>query len=262
MKRIGKHFLILILITIAVLIGILQWLKWYTHHGEQLVLPDYIDKPLLQAKNDATDRNFEIVVTDSVFLVGRAGGIIYDQNPKPGSQVKRSRKIYAIITKSDADMIKVRNLPRLYGERFSIKEKELIKGFEVKSNVVEYVYDAGLPDMIMEVKYKGKTIVDREGRQDDFEIPKGGTLDFILSKKSGGSFAIPNLVCQTYEEAKFILDNSLLTLGERSTDGSDIVDLSAAYVYKQEPAYTTDGQIAQGEIVNLYLTAQQPENCN
>jgi len=107
MKRIGKHLLILSLIAIAVIIGILQWLKWYTHHGEELILPDYIDKPLVQAENDAADRNFEIVVTDSIFLVGRPGGIIYDQNPKPGSKVKRKRKIYTIVTKSGADMIKV-----------------------------------------------------------------------------------------------------------------------------------------------------------
>jgi len=136
-----------------------------------------------------------------------------------------------------------------------------MKGFEVKSNVQEYVFDAGLPDMIMEVKYKGKTIVDRAGREDDFEIPKGGTLDFVLSKKSGGSFPIPDLVCQTYEQAKFILDNSLLTLGERSTDGSEITDLSSAYVYKQEPPYVPDETIAQGEVVNLYLTADLPASC-
>ncbi len=260
MKYLLKHLILIAITTLVLLVLVFMWLRAYTHHGEKLTLPDYIDKPLSQSRQDAHERDFEIVVTDSVFIVGKAGGIIQDQNPKPGSQVKRNRKIYAVVSKNNADLLKVADLPRLYGEKYSIKERELLKAYEIKSETVDYVYDSGLPDMIMEVRYKGKTIVDNQGRKDDFEIPKGGTLQFVLSKKSGGYFPIPNLVCLSYEEAKFLLDNNLLTLGERSTDGS-VTDLAQSYVSSQTPSYIEGGDIKQGDTIHVVLTGVIPPQC-
>ncbi|HMR88851.1 MAG TPA: PASTA domain-containing protein, partial [Saprospiraceae bacterium] len=60
-------------------------LKVYTNHGQKLELPKYIGKNIDDAKEAADDASFEIVVNDSIFIVGKEGGIITDQNPKPGS---------------------------------------------------------------------------------------------------------------------------------------------------------------------------------
>ncbi len=261
MKRVAKHIAIILALILLLLIGALQWLKWYTHNGEKLVLPDYIDKPYVQAVDDAKERSFEIIITDSVFLVGKSGGLIINQNPRPGSEVKRKRKIYVTVTKTQADMISVANLPRLYGESYELKQQQLAKGYELESEIIDYIYDSGQPDMIMEVKYRGKVIVDRQGRKDDFEIPKGGKLQFVLSKSSGGEFTMPDLVCKNYDQAKFLIENSLMTLGEVSTDGT-VTDLNTAVVYRQDPPYSSGIQLIQGDTINLYLTKDLPPGCD
>ena len=54
----------------------LLWLRFYTNHGQELEMPDYIGVQLDEASKNAEDKTFQIVVTDSVHIVGTAGGEI------------------------------------------------------------------------------------------------------------------------------------------------------------------------------------------
>ena len=76
--------------------------------------------------------------------------------------------------------------------------------------------------------------MDNRGRDNDVYIEKGDILDFVISEKSGGIVAVPNLECKTYEEAQFLLENLGLVIGEISERGN-IENMASAYIIDQEP---------------------------
>src|SRR5699024_6965010 len=135
------------------------------------------------------------------------GGIIIDQNPKKNSEVKQNRKIYVTVTKFTPDKIKVSQIPELYGKDFERKKKELEESFEINSEILGYEYDRGAPDQILKVLHNNEEIITSEFRKDEVEIEKGGTLQFVLSKNIGGALVMPDLICRTYSEAAFYVEN-------------------------------------------------------
>jgi beta-lactam-binding protein with PASTA domain len=251
----------LIIITFFVLVWLLSlWLDSYTRHGQELMMPDYTDKPIELAREDASDRTFEIKVIDSVFLAGEKGGIITQQNPKGGSKVKEGRTIYVTITKYAAEKLSVTALPRLYGENFEIKKKELKVGYNLESEVVGESYDPGPEGHIMAVIYEGDTIITADRRRGDRTIEKGETLKFILSKQEGGYFPLPDLVCKKLQEARFQLDALRLQVGEVQVMGATS-DVEDAYVISQEPPYSENAKIQIGDSVNVVVSPLKPEDC-
>ena len=224
------------------------------------MLPDFIDRPLTQASNIAIEETFQIIVNDSVHIIGQPGGIIIDQNPKPESKVKENRKVYVTTTKYIADQIKVSSLPSLYGRDFERKSKEL--GFmDLKSTVKDYIYDPGEPNHILEVHYNGIKIISSEGRKNDVELEKGGTLEFVLSKRYGGEMSVPNLVCMDLESAQFLIESLRLEVGQ-IINGEAMEDVSSAYVVSQIPTYDPEGLIQIGDAITLTIQQDKPENCN
>ncbi|MEL7021695.1 MAG: PASTA domain-containing protein, partial [Bacteroidota bacterium] len=75
------------------------WMRCYTKHGESLQVHDYTEMELEEAIAKAASRGFEIVVSDSVFIMDRMPNIVLSQNPKPLSRAKEDRSIYLTITK-------------------------------------------------------------------------------------------------------------------------------------------------------------------
>ncbi len=236
------------------------WLRHYTNHDQKLALPDYLGWSLTEATANATDQSFRISTLDSIHVVGKPGNQILQQHPQPGSMVKENRTIYVTITKSSADKIAVGKLPVLYGKNYERKKRELYQSFEIECKIVGRRFDPGEPGHILKVIYNGEIISDHKGRKNDVLIEKGTTLDFIISEQKGGELAIPDLICKTYAEARFIIENSGLALGEVITDGKiGIVD--SAFVSGQVPD-PAEGRMRMGEKVRLSLSAERPADCN
>lgn len=255
---IWRNLGLIALFLIGWLIITILWLRWYTHHGQSLILPDYVGQSIDEAISDARKHTFEIRIIDSVFIVGKDGGIILDQNPQPASKVKEKRKIYVTVTKDQPDMIPMRRLPVLYGKDYNRKQKELKQGFEINTRIIGRRFDSGAPDHILEVIYDGETVVDGDSRKDNVMIEKGGTLEMILSKSSGGSLTMPDLTCKTYQEAAFQLQTLNLNLGEVAQDDT-VSDLETAYVWKQQPS--AESRVYTGDTVQIFVTQIRPSDC-
>lgn len=253
------------LLLIGVFLGIcfgltFLWLNSYTRHNQKLELPDYRGTLLDSATEDAARKTFRMHVLDSIYIVGKRGHEVIQQNPPPGSLVKENRTIYVTITKKSVDNVPFSRLPVLYGKDFGRKKRELYQSYQIESEVVGRRFDPGEPDHILEVRYNGKVISDKNGRNEDVLIDVGGTLQFVLSERKGGELSIPDLVCLTYAEAKFIIENSSLELGEIVTTGS-ITSVDSAYVTGQVPD-PGEGVMYMGDKIRLSLSANKPFNCN
>ena len=251
----------MVIFLVGLLIGLNFYLRSYTNHGQKLILPDFQEMHLREATKLAKDKSFNIIVNDSTHIVGKPGGIIINQNPKANSQVKENRKVYVTTTKYQSDMIRLKSLPELYGREFDQKKKELAQ-MKINARVKDYKPDPGEPNHILEVYYNGKMIVNADGRDNNLKIEKGGTLDFVLSKRSGISIQVPNLVCQTLAAAEFMLeDGARLSVG-RITEQGEITDRSTAYVIQQYPVYGDNSTILVGDAIDLVISAEKPEDCN
>ncbi len=212
-----------------------------------------------EAQQKAEEETFQIIVNDSVHIIGKPGGMIIDQNPKPNSKVKENRKVYVTTTKYIADRIKVKGLPSLYGRDYERKKKEL-SFMDIDCAIKEYKYDPGEPNHILEVYYNDKLIISNTGRSEDVEIEKGGTLEFILSKRYGGEMNIPDVVCMDLQSAAFLIENLRLRVGEISEEGK-VSSRETAYVIGQIPRYNSEGMIQIGDEIQLTITQEKPKNC-
>jgi eukaryotic-like serine/threonine-protein kinase len=256
MKFILKNIALIIITAFLLVLGLQWYLKVFTHHGQKIKLPDFIDLSMEEAM--AASETFTLIPNDSIFIVGREGGIIIDQKPNAGAIVKEGRKIYVTLTKYTADKISVDRLPEMYGKDFDRKKKELEIGFELKSEVIDFQFDPGPPNYILAVLYQGDTLISSKGRKTGVEVPKGGVLQFVLSKDSGGKLNLPNLVCLSETEALFIL--SYLNLSAERQDLEETIN-GNQFVVRQEPAYDPNALVLMGDTIKIWLSEQKPLDC-
>ncbi|MGA0256601.1 MAG: PASTA domain-containing protein [Saprospiraceae bacterium] len=259
-KRFLIHLLAMAGVILIVLLGVMLWLRIYTNHGQKLELPDYKNISVEEARIDARKKSFELIVNDSLFRVGTPGGIILNQNPEAGSKVKENRKVYIDISRYNATQNRLGDLPFMYGREYQSVKRSL-SHLEINSEVKSYSYDAGEPDHILEVWYRGKRIDGNEGRQDDVEIATGDKLEFVLSKKEGGEVPVPNLVCERLGIARWKLQTSRLKLGRIEKRGIVPANLDSAYIVQQMPIYTDSSKIAMGEVIHVLVQGELPEDC-
>lgn len=236
-----------------------MWLKFYTNHGQKLQMVDFKNKKLEDAYELADDKTFQLIVIDSLFVIGKEGNIIIDQNPKTGDLVKEGRKVYVTVTKSNPDKIFVSELPALYGNDFAQKSLEL-KNRGILSKIKSKKYDPGDPNHILEVFYNGELIIDQTIVKKDVAIDKGSTLEFVISNKTDGEILIPDLNCLTLSEADFMLSGNQLLLGEITYKGST-KDSSSVYIIDQLPAYDGVSKIPINSKVNLTVVSIKPSKC-
>jgi beta-lactam-binding protein with PASTA domain/D-alanine-D-alanine ligase-like ATP-grasp enzyme len=231
-------------------------LNWYTHHGQSVEVQDYRGMSFREAKRKARARSFDVVVNDSAYIVGKAPNTVLDQIPKPASRIKKNRNIYLTISSGTPPEVP---LPNLVGgnddyEQYSKKLSRLGINARIKTRE----FNADLEDnTILYLIFDGQRISAADLKR-GVDVPKGSTIDFVVSIRNTGTVDIPNLVCLTYEEAAFLLRSSQLVVGSVFAPGEASPGL---FVYKQEPEFTAGLKLNVGEQVNLYLTETRPEGC-
>lgn len=255
-----KQILFIIGAFILLIFIIQMWLRFYTNHGQKIEMPKFVGMQLDKATELAESKSFILQVEDSIFIVGKPGGLITDQNPKPGALVKENRKIYITVTKYTTETIKVGELPTMYGNAFDQKKTEL-KYRDIECVVKDFAYDPGEPNHILEVYYKGELIISKDGRKDDVIIDKGGVLECIVSQRDGGDVTIPDLRCLEVEEARFLLESSKINLGDIIKKGTIEPD-ATLYIISQSPTYDGISNIKMGEKINITVSNTKPADCN
>ena len=233
------------------------WMKCYTHHGESLQVHDYIGMSAEEAIEKAKSRTFNAIVADSVFVVGKPGNLVLEQNPAPFSRVKEDRKIYLTISKNEADLV---TLPDLVGGNDDYQQYlRRLKLMQVNGKIKARRFDSKLePNTILEVFFNGEAITERLG--DKFQVPMGATIEFIVTERGSDRVQLPDLVCKRYEAVSFILDNYNLNVGSIIEDNT-VTNRGTAYVWKQEPAYVVGRRLEIGSQVDIYLTQFLPDGC-
>lgn len=239
---------------------VMWWLRCYTQHGDHIVVENYIGALYDDAARDARSKDLQLVKEDSVFVVGQPGGTIITQNPGGGSRVKEGRRLYVTVAKFQADQIPLASLPLLYGQEVNAVRKNLKQRFQVETEILAEVFDEGPPNMVLAVLYLGDTLVSARHRAVEGSVAKGATLQLIVSKDVSEMVPMPDLVCQSFGQAEFLLNASRLVLGQLNLE-EGVTNRARSWVSRQEPPYLPGTLMNKGDTLSLWLVPVRPARC-
>ena len=110
-KTFFKQLVLAIVALIVLCFFLLRWLDSTTNHGEFIVVPDLKGKSLETVDIELKDKNLVMEVQDSSnYNPNYPKYSVIEQNPKAGSKVKESRKIYITYNPSGYRRVEVPNI--------------------------------------------------------------------------------------------------------------------------------------------------------
>jgi beta-lactam-binding protein with PASTA domain len=241
-----KNLGIAIIIAFCIIMILLLWLNIYTRHGQSLTVPDFFGLNIDETITLAKKSKMRYQVVDSIYTTLVPRGCIAEQNPKPGSKVKKWRNIALTINAFRPEMVAVPDLVDL-PLRQAIA---LIEGSGLVMGTLRYKPDLSI-NVVLSQLYNGKEIVANDSLQ------KGSVVDLVLGKGlSNQRTPVPNLIGMTLEPARDRIFSASLNLGTYIYDntirsGEDSLN---AFVYKQNPEFKEDATLQLGSSIYLWMT--------
>lgn len=234
--------LIIALISIVVFVLIAFFsLRYYTRHGENIQVPALKGKQIDEAMALLEQNGFRYQI-DSVYQMDARPGMVVEQDPDAGSNVKENRTVYlTIITRSAPNVA----FPNLLEMTF-LEARTALSNYGLKLGDTIYIPDIA-HNRVLDVKYGGQKLNAGE------EIPKGSVIDLVLGNGMGAAeVVIPDVTGLTLQEATFALRGASLTLGNIRYMGF-VTDSASARVINQAPAPDST-KVSIGTPVNLALS--------
>jgi len=240
------------------------FIHFFSRHGQAIETPNITELTLSEAKKKYTYLNFHV---DSMYYKDTITGeippflTILAQDPLPKSQIKKGRTIYVNVQQFNKP---ITALPKIWGNDYEralimLKDKNLV------GKILRKVPDKAL-NTVLEVyiiNNKGDTVEIKPYRQGGTAstIPENSILYLVVAEGLGEEVALPNCRCRTFDLAKFLLDGTELRLGGVFTT-ADVIDTSAAFIYRQSPEFINGRTVNKGVEVSLWLSKEIPENCS
>lgn len=191
-------------------------LLWGTRHGEDIVLPDFVDMTIDEARQIAQESGLEIVVREEVAYDEMMPGMIIAQDPavdtdsRNGVQtvtVKPGRRIYVTIVSDDSEKAYV---PYVARQSLSQALQQVrAEGFIIEELIYEQTDN--FANQVL-----GQMVNGREMDENTVAMmPRGTGISLIVSYTEDNSTVIvPSVVGQPLSEARRILWASGLNVGD------------------------------------------------
>ena len=236
-KKFYINLLIILLLCVVLLWLTFRLLNKYTRHDKVYTMPDFVGQDYRQVKHDYS-KDFHFILIDSVYPKGQQPGSIYQQDPLPGSKIKKGRNVYAIIV---AETPEKTIMPNLKG----ISLREAIGRLEssgLEVDCLEY-QDYSYKNNVIDQLFEGHSIA--EGT----ELVKGSKI--VLRVGFGQdkmSVKVPNLIGKPATEAKHLLNLAGMNLGNETYEDND--SLQFLCIKRMSPG-PSSGLVKLGTYINL-----------
>lgn len=244
-NRLAWNLFLIVVIMLALAISAHLLMQLATRHGARCMVPDFSGIALDDAEQLAKKHDLELHINDSLFVPAYEGGIILDQLPKGGVEVKPGRTVYITINSFRQKMVPV---PYVASRSLRQAKNMLeIAGLEIK----ELIYR---PDMatnyVLEEFYERQQIL--ADSHIEAEMGSGITLYVGVEPSENNTF-VPQVVGLSLHDAKARLWESGLNVGKVIyEEGINLLNQKQARVYAQSnPA---EQGLALGTPVDLMLT--------
>lgn len=250
LDRLREHPLLYNLLLIAAIILFLAVaahlvMRVGTRHGSRRTVPDLTGIRLDGAERLAAEHGLKLHINDSLYVPAYEGGIVLDQLPEGGVEVKPGRTVYITINSFREKMVPV---PYVAGRSLRQAKNMLeIAGLEID----ELVYRADIAtNYVLEEYCKGKPVT--ASTRMETEMGSGVTLH-VGVENGYGTTVVPLLVGSPLAEAKGRLWELGLNVGRVDFDeGINLLNQKEARVYVQSPS--AERSAVLGSRVDLRLT--------
>jgi eukaryotic-like serine/threonine-protein kinase len=238
------NLIVVLLLCIGLYILFFASLRWITHHGEEVKIPNVTGKDMREAISILDGMNFDVYV-DSTYDPKQKQFAVLSQTPDIGSVVKMGRTVFLTVNKALPPQTPMPNLISL-----SYRSAEMI----LRNNKLLIGDTTYKPDIaagaVLQQLYMGKDI--KAGQM----VPEGSKISLVIGDGLGiTQFNVPDVTGMSYDEAITYLTGSGLQY-TAVWEGS-ITDSSTAVVYAQSPSATNEAnqpnRIKAGDIVDLRI---------
>lgn len=236
--------IVLALFTVSLIVwGLFAWLGHYTHHDQNIEVPDLRRLSFEEASDMLTDLKLDYSVRDTAeFTTEFPRGSIIAHYPEFGATVKQGRKIKLTINPLKPKKIALPDLVEKTKRRAIYDLSS--KGFKVGE--LMYVPYIG-KDVVIDVKVNGSPV------EPNTKLDKGTVIDLVLGQGPGKDLLrVPYLRWKSLADAKQKLLDVSLNLGAVEYDEG--TDTAVALVYRQYPEPTLNPKINMGADVDIWLT--------
>lgn len=237
-KKFYINLLIILVLCVALLWLTFRLLDKYTRHDKVYTMPDFVGQNYFEVVHDHS-RDFNFILIDSVYPKGQEPGIIYQQDPLPGSKIKKGRNVYAIIVAVTPEKTVMPNTKGL-----SLREAVgRIESSGLEIDHLDY-RTYSYKNNIIEQYYQGEPIA--EGT----ELVKGSKI--VLSVGLGddrSNVKVPNLIGKPADEVKRLLNLAGLNLGKVTNEDNDSIQYMC--VMRMSPG-PSSGSIKPGSFIDIW----------
>ena len=209
-KKFYINLLLILLLCVVLLWLTFRILDRYTRHDKVYTMPDFVGQDFRQVKHDYA-KDFHFILIDSVYPEGEQPGSIYQQDPLPGSKIKKGRNVYAIIVAVTPEKTVMPNLK-------GISLREAIGRIESSGLTVEYLeyIDYKYKNNVIEQYYQGRAVAPGT------EIVKGSKITLQVGiGQDKLNVKVPNLIGKPASEAKRLLNLAGMNLGKETYEDND-----------------------------------------
>lgn len=245
-RRPLAYHLVLIALTIVVL-GVVAHILMLTctRHGARRTVPDFAGMPLAEAQRTARHNDLDLFINDSLYVPAYEGGIVLDQLPEGGVEVKPGRTVYITINSFRQKRVPV---PYVAGRSLRQAKNMLeIAGLEID----RLVYRADMATNYVLAEYCDGKEVTPTSR---LETEAGSGVTLHVGVEGGyGTVVTPNVAGYPLAQAKGRLWELGLNVGRIDfEEGINLLNQKDARVYFQSPGQELS--VALGTEVDLRLT--------
>lgn len=244
-KMFLKNLAIAFGLALGIFIVLFIYLRIFTHHNRSIAVPDLSDLPVADAEILLVARDLRFEIFDSMYVADREPGVIIDQHPAGGKNVKKSRKVYLTINANSPENIL---MPDLVGITLrEARAKIQIAGLNLGK--LFYRYNIG-KNVVLEQQFKLKII----GANDT--IMRGATIDLVLGKGlSNERSMVPDLLGLTESQAKAKASETLFTIHSAVPDNTvRKKDTLMPFVFRQDPIHHPDVLVPLGKEIIIWMT--------
>jgi beta-lactam-binding protein with PASTA domain len=170
------------------------------HSGKEYLLPDVTNLSLKEAEGVLQKKDLSLKVLAEEYNPSKPPGTILSQSPGPRAKVKKGRIVKVVVSKGE----KIVQVPNLKG--ISLRQAELMLGEEgLEVGEINWISSDSLP----------KDVVVNSSPSFGLSVPLGMSVNLEVSLGVlPDTVMMPNLVGKSLEEAKNILKELSLEIGE------------------------------------------------
>lgn len=227
------------IILVVLFFVLVKFLDVFTHHGKELIVPDFYGKTINQIDSLRYTDNFDFFVIDSMYSDDALKGSVMIQNPIPGTTVKKGRNIYFTIVASTPEMVYMPDL------KFLTLRQAINVLASNKLETGKLIYQPSFDkNAILEQFFEGDTVFAGD------TLIKGSIIDLVVgSGDRNYKIPVPALIGHSREEAIREINMASFNLGSEFYMDS-IVDSNL--VFMQEPMWDSELAFYPGDSIHLW----------